>query len=74
MTPRRQPSPSRLYRDPANRILLGVCAGIADYFGLPSLWVRAACVFGVLVFTWRETPRLCGQESRKGDLGFFLSF
>ena len=24
--------------------------------------------FGVCVFTWRHTPRFCGQDSRTGDL------
>ena len=29
-----------LYRDKANGKLLGVCAGIADYTGVNTLWVR----------------------------------
>jgi phage shock protein C len=29
-----------LYRDKANAKLMGVCAGIADYTGINTLWVR----------------------------------
>lgn len=29
-----------LYRDKKNAKLMGVCAGIADYTGIDSLWVR----------------------------------
>ena len=34
----------RLYRDPENGILMGVCAGIADYFGVAPAGVRIAAV------------------------------
>ena len=30
----------RLYRDPDNQIIGGVCSGIASYFNLDALWVR----------------------------------
>jgi phage shock protein C len=30
---RGEPNPRRLYRDVENRMIAGVCAGIADYFG-----------------------------------------
>jgi phage shock protein C len=29
-----------LYKDPYNKKLMGVCAGIADYTGVNALWVR----------------------------------
>lgn len=45
------PSPARFYRDPENGPLLGVCAGIADYFGFPLLAVRMAALCGLLFFT-----------------------
>ena len=32
----------RFYRDKINGKLMGVCAGIADYTGINSLWVRLA--------------------------------
>ena len=30
----------KLYRDPRNGMLAGVCAGIAEYFGWDPTWVR----------------------------------
>jgi phage shock protein C len=29
-----------LYKDPYNKKLMGICAGIADYTGVNALWVR----------------------------------
>ena len=34
-----------LYKDPYNKKLMGVCAGIADYTGVNALWVRLGAVF-----------------------------
>jgi phage shock protein C len=34
-----------LYRDKKNAKLMGVCAGIADYTGIDSLWVRLGALF-----------------------------
>ena len=48
---RQNSSPNRLYRDPDNGPFLGVCAGIAEYFGVTPLAVRVATVFGLLFFT-----------------------
>lgn len=31
---------TRFYRDKANSKLMGICAGIADYTGINSIWVR----------------------------------
>lgn len=45
-------SPSRLYRDTDHSVLMGVCAGIADYFGLPRWVVRVAAVFLLFAFTF----------------------
>ena len=40
----------RLYRSESNRMLCGVCAGIAEYFGIDPTLVRLAwvlfCVLG----------------------------
>jgi phage shock protein PspC (stress-responsive transcriptional regulator) len=41
-------SSKRFYRDPQNKILGGVCAGIAAYFNIDPLWIRLLFVF--LVF------------------------
>ncbi|MDP6786927.1 MAG: envelope stress response membrane protein PspC [Rhodospirillales bacterium] len=48
---RRHDSPNRLYRDPDNGPVLGVCAGLAEYFGVTPLAVRVAAVFGLVFFT-----------------------
>ena len=40
----------QLYRDPANGVLAGVCAGIADYFGLERIVVRLAFVVALVLF------------------------
>ena len=47
----RRPQQSRLYRDPKNGIILGVCAGIADYFGVERWVVRAVTLVSLLIFT-----------------------
>ena len=39
----------RLYRDPGNGLILGVCAGVADYFGF-DLAVSRICVTICLIF------------------------
>lgn len=41
--------PKKLYRDPSNRMISGVCAGVAEYFNIDVsivriLWVAAAFV------------------------------
>ncbi|MGH7087572.1 MAG: envelope stress response membrane protein PspC [Stellaceae bacterium] len=40
----------RLYRDPANGMLAGVCAGIAAYFGIDRIVVRLAFVLAFFLF------------------------
>ena len=44
-------SPTRFYRDPKNGVIRGVCAGIADYFGIPAVPVRIAVVIAFLFFS-----------------------
>lgn len=41
----------RLYRDPTRGWLLGVCAGIAGYFGITVLAVRLVALLGLMLFT-----------------------
>jgi len=45
-----RPSPSRLYRNRRDGVILGVCAGIADYFGVQRWVVRVLWVGGLLMF------------------------
>ena len=48
--PNERPSPSRLYRNRQDGVMLGVCAGIADYFGVQRWVVRVLWVGGLLMF------------------------
>ena len=43
-------NPHRLYRDPKAGVIFGVCAGLADYFGVKTWQVRAAAVLMLLFF------------------------
>ena len=45
-----RPSPSRLYRNRREGMILGVCTGIADYFGVQRWVVRVLWVGGLLMF------------------------
>src|SRR3569833_2420048 len=38
----------RLFRDPDNRLVSGVCSGIANYFDINPIWIRLA--FVLIVF------------------------
>lgn len=40
-----EPTPRRLYRDSQRKLLGGVCAGLAHYFNVDSLWVRLIFLF-----------------------------
>jgi phage shock protein C len=48
--PNDRPSPSRLYRNRRDGVILGVCTGIADYFGVQRWVVRVLWVGGLLMF------------------------
>lgn len=43
-------NPHRLYRNTEHRILTGVCAGIADYFGFDRRAVRVATILAAIPF------------------------
>lgn len=43
-------NPHRLYRDTENGRVSGVCAGIADYFGINRRMVRLAAILGLIFF------------------------
>jgi len=47
----REPSWRRLYRNPRRGWIAGVCAGIADYFGVSAGLVRLLMVISLIAFT-----------------------
>jgi phage shock protein C len=50
-SPGRRYSPNKLYRDPRKGMILGVCAGIADFFGVSPLLVRIVALVSLFLFT-----------------------
>ncbi|WP_029010714.1 envelope stress response membrane protein PspC [Azospirillum halopraeferens] len=50
-SPYDSPNPHRLYRIPEDGYVAGVCAGVADYFGVQPFLVRLAVIVGVFAFT-----------------------
>lgn len=46
----REPGPRRLYQDRENRLVCGVCAGIADYFGFDVTVTRIVVLVGLVFF------------------------
>lgn len=44
-------NPKKLYKDPRNGRIMGVCAGVADYLDISAGLVRFAAIIAVL-FTW----------------------
>ena len=46
-----EPSWRRLYRDPKRGWIAGVCAGLADYFGLAPGVVRVLTLISLIAFT-----------------------
>ncbi|WP_299625557.1 envelope stress response membrane protein PspC [Pelagibius sp.] len=44
--------PSRLYRNRAKGKISGVCAGIADYFGISTFIVRLIALISLFMFTF----------------------
>jgi phage shock protein C len=47
----REPSWRRLYRNPRRGWIAGVCAGLADYFGVGTCLVRVLVLVSLLIFT-----------------------
>lgn len=45
--------PRRLYRDPANAKLGGVCAGLGKYFDVDPVWIRVGIFVPLLLSTFR---------------------
>jgi phage shock protein C len=50
MNDAREPAPRRLYQDRANKLVFGVCAGIADYFGFDVTVTRVVVLLGLIFF------------------------
>lgn len=48
--PSRVKTKGKLYRDPDNRQIGGVCSGIGAWFGIDPLWVRVAFAFITLMY------------------------
>ena len=47
-SPFSSPNPHKLWRNPGAGRVFGVCAGLADYFGVDAFLVRAAAVAGLI--------------------------
>lgn len=43
-------TPRRMYRDPKNGIICGVCAGVADYFGFGRTITRVIAALSLIFF------------------------
>jgi phage shock protein C len=50
MNDARGPGPRRLHKDPRNKLVSGVCAGIADYFGFDVTVTRILVIAGLILF------------------------
>ncbi|QKJ32162.1 PspC domain-containing protein [Mucilaginibacter mali] len=68
----------RLFRDPDDHLAAGVCAGIANYFDIQSVWVRLAfaiafCFFGTGLFLyiilWIVVPKAATRADRMAMKG-----
>lgn len=51
MTRRKAPAGALFYRDTANGLILGVCAGLSDQFGFRLVPLRVIVVVSLLLFT-----------------------
>ncbi|MBU2976613.1 PspC domain-containing protein [Alteromonas sp. C1M14] len=41
-------SNNKIHRDVENGMISGVCAGVANYFSIDAVWIRAAAIFGLI--------------------------
>jgi len=48
--PNQERPDKKLFRDPDDKIIGGVCSGVAHYFGIQPLWLRLFLVFSVIYF------------------------
>ncbi|HVW13315.1 MAG TPA: PspC domain-containing protein [Mucilaginibacter sp.] len=68
----------RLFRDPDDRLVAGVCAGIANYFDINAAWIRLAFVLTVLaggaglilyIILWAVVPKAVTRADRMAMKG-----
>jgi phage shock protein PspC (stress-responsive transcriptional regulator) len=68
----------RLFRDPDDHLVAGVCAGIGNYFDIDPVWIRLAfalCVFaggsGILLYIilWSVVPKAASRADRMAMKG-----
>jgi len=68
----------RLFRDPDNRLVAGVCAGIANYFDINAVWIRLAFALIVLaggagiilyIILWIVIPKAMTRADRMAMKG-----
>jgi phage shock protein PspC (stress-responsive transcriptional regulator) len=50
MKQQKQQQTKKLFRNPDNRLIGGVCAGLANYFGLNMVWIRLAFAASIFLF------------------------
>ena len=48
--PNQERPDKKLFRDPDDKIIGGVCSGVAHYFGIQPLWLRLLLVFTIIYF------------------------
>ncbi|GGH09576.1 PspC domain-containing protein [Mucilaginibacter phyllosphaerae] len=70
--------PRRLFRDPDDHLVAGVCSGIANYFDFNAVWVRLLFAFSVLfagtgfilyVILWIVVPKAVTRADRMAMKG-----
>jgi len=73
--------PRKIYRSRKDRIIFGVCGGIAEYYNIESLWVRVVFIFlGItgaigfilyvaLVILMPLNPEKPTDDKREDDMG-----
>ena len=64
----------KLYRDPDDKILGGVCSGLGHYFGVDRIWIRALFViaviagfgFGIIIYLilWGIIPKAMSTSEK----------
>ena len=68
----------KLFRDPDDHLISGVCAGIANYFDIQPLWIRSAFVLSVLfagsglllyIILWIVIPKATTRADRMAMKG-----
>ncbi|MAF35740.1 hypothetical protein CL622_01315 [archaeon] len=69
--------PKKLYRSKQDRMIAGVCGGIAEHFNIDTVWVRLAAVLlalvhgvGIILYiiAWIIVPENPNQTAVKGKV------